>query len=259
MKSIITLLVFTLCLSVNTIQAAEKVGVLLMHGKGGTSRPKSPIGKLSGFLEGKGFLVSAPNMAWSRDRRYDKTFEESMTEIDGEVKKLIKKGASKIVVGGHSLGANAALGYGARYGGLAGILAIAPGHIPEVSEFQNLMGNDWKRAKKMVESGNGDQKEKFKDVNQGRRTKKKMRAEVYLSWFDPNGAAVMPVNAANLKPGVALLWILGEKDRMYARGKAYAFSKAPPNIKSAYIVVKGGHKATPQKGKKEILNWLNNL
>ena len=85
MKSIITLLVFTLCLNISTIQAAEKVGVLLMHGKGGTSRPKSPIGKLSSFLKGKGFLVSAPNMAWSRDRGFDKTYEESMAEIDGEV------------------------------------------------------------------------------------------------------------------------------------------------------------------------------
>lgn len=259
MKSIITLLVFTLCLNISTIQAAEKVAVLLMHGKGGTSLPKSPIGKLSSFLKGKGFLVSAPNMAWSRDRRFDNTYEESMTEIDGEVKKLIKKGVSKIVIGGHSIGANAALGYGARYDGLAGILAIAPGHVPEVSEFQNLIDNDWKRAKKMVESGNGDQKEKFNDVNQGRKSKKKMRAEVYLSWFDPNGPAVMPVNTANLKPGVALLWILGEKDRMYSKGEAYAFSKAPSNTKNTYIVVKGGHKVTPQKGKKEILNWLNNL
>ncbi len=259
MKSIITLIIFLLCLNISTIQAAEKVGVLLMHGKGGTSRPKSPIGKLSSFLKQKGFLVSAPDMAWSRDRGFDKTYEESMVEIDGEVKKLIKKGASKIVVGGHSIGANAALGYGVRYDGVAGILAIAPGHVPEVSEFQNLMGNDWKRAKKMVKSGNGDQKEKFSDVNQGRKSKKKMRAQVYLSWFNPSGPAVMPVNTANLKSGVALLWILGEKDRMYPKGEAYAFSKAPSHAKHAYIVVKGGHKQTPQKGASEIANWLNEL
>ena len=86
-----------------------------------------------------------------------------------------------------------------------------------------------------------------------------MKAEVYLSWFDPNGPAVIPVNTANLKPGVPLLWIIGEKDRMYSKGEAYAFNKAPSNIKNAYIVVKGYHKDTPQRGKAEILNWLNNL
>ena len=86
-----------------------------------------------------------------------------------------------------------------------------------------------------------------------------MKARVYLSWFDPKGPAVMPVNAANLKHGVALLWIIGRKDRMFAMGRDYAFNKAPPNTKSAYIVVRGGHKATPQKGESEILSWLNSL
>lgn len=259
MKSVITLLVFILCIITTPLQAAEKVGVLLMHGKWGTSFPKSPIGKLTHSLERKGFLVLAPDMPWSRERGYDKTFEESMTEIDEKVEELRKKGATKIVVGGQSMGANAALGYGARRDGLSGILAIAPGHIPEVNEFQNKIDHDWKRAKEMVESGNGDQKEKFNDLNQGKKRKKKMRAEVYLSWFDPNGPAVMPVNAANLKSGASLLWIIGGKDSMYDRGEAYAFSKAPSNTKNAYVVVEGGHKVTPQKGESEIINWLNNL
>lgn len=259
MKSIISLLVLIICLNANTILAAEKVGVLLMHGKGGTSRPKSPIGKLCFFLQGKGFWVSAPDMPWSRNRGFDKTYEESMAEIDMEVKKLIQKGAAKIVVGGHSIGANAALGYGTMSDKIVGIIAIAPGHIPEAGEFQNFIGNDWKRAKEMVESGNGDQKAKFNDLNQGRKSSKKMTAKVYLSWFDPSGPAVMPVNTANLKPGVSLLWIIGEKDRMVSLGEAYAFGKAPLNKKNAYIVVKGGHKQTPQKGKLEILRWLNDL
>ena len=86
-----------------------------------------------------------------------------------------------------------------------------------------------------------------------------MKARVYLSWFNPNGPAVMPVNTANLKPGTPLMWIIGEKDRMYDRGEAYDYTKAPANTKNAYIVVKGGHKVTPQKGKKEILNWLNDI
>ncbi len=86
-----------------------------------------------------------------------------------------------------------------------------------------------------------------------------MRAEVYLSWFDPNGPANMPVNTANLKPGTPLLWIIGKKDLMFDKGENYAFSMAPSNPKNAYIVVKGGHKDTPQKGKAEIINWLNSL
>lgn len=259
MRLVIALFVFILFLSTSTLHAAEKVGVLLMHGKGGTSLSESPIGKLANALEEKGFLVLAPDMPWSRERGYDKTFQESMTEIDEKVEELRKAGAAKVVVGGHSMGANAAIGYGARYDGLSGILAIAPGHTPEVSGYQKKIGNDWKRAKAMVESGKGNQEEKFNDLNQGKKSKKKMRAEVYLSWFDPKGPAVMPVNAANLKSGNALMWVIGKKDRMFAKGKGYAFRKAPSNAKNAYVVVMGGHKVTPKKGESGIIDWLDSL
>jgi pimeloyl-ACP methyl ester carboxylesterase len=243
------------------VRAEEKLGVLLMHGKWGTSLPGSPIGDLANSLEKKGFLVSAPaNMPWSRERKYDKTFDESMMEINERVEELRKRGATKIVVGGHSIGANGALGYGARRDGLSGILAIGPGHIPEDKAFQNKIDNDWKRAKEMVESGKGDKMDEFNDLNQGNKRMIKMKAVVYLSWFDPKGPAVMPVNAAKLKSGTPLLWIVGAKDFIiFSRGKDYAFSKAPSNPKNAYIVVKGGHKMTPQIGEPEIISWLNNL
>ncbi len=58
MKSIITLLIFALSFTTPLLHAAEKVGVLLMHGKGGTSLPRSPIGKLASALEMKGFFVT---------------------------------------------------------------------------------------------------------------------------------------------------------------------------------------------------------
>ncbi len=34
---------------------------------------------------------------------------------------------------GHSMGANAAIGYAASHGPLAAVVAIAPGHLPEVA------------------------------------------------------------------------------------------------------------------------------
>jgi dienelactone hydrolase len=256
---VVTILLFILSLSATPLQAGEKLGILLMHGKGGTSNPNSPIGKLSYSLKREGFIVIAPIMPWSRSRKYDKTFDESMAEIDEYVEKLREKGATKIVVGGHSMGANAALGYGARREGLSGILAIAPGHVPEQMGFQNEIDNDWIRSKEMVEAGKGNQKDKFNDLNQGAKTRVKVKAEVYLSWFDPNGPACMPVNAANLKPETPLLWIIGKKDYMFKVGRDYAFNKAPSNPKNAYIVVEGGHLVTPQKGKAEIINWINNL
>lgn len=44
----------------------------------------------------------------------------------------------------------------------------------------------------MVEAGKGKEKTKFKDVNQGKTSKKKMKAKVYLSWFAPKVQPLCP-------------------------------------------------------------------
>ena len=91
-----------------SFSASNDVGVILMHGKGGTAGERSSIGKLAESLESEGFIVLAPDMPWHELRIWDKSFDESMVEIDGYVAELKSKGAKKIVVGGQSLGANAA-------------------------------------------------------------------------------------------------------------------------------------------------------
>lgn len=239
--------------------ADERIGVVLMHGKGGTVTPRSPVGLLAGALDDAGFLVAAPDMPWSRSRYLAKTYEESMAEIDAAVERLKSEGAAKIVVGGHSMGANAALGYAARRTGLAGVIAIAPGHAPELGRSHSLLGGSVKKAAELVAAGNGGNKGDFLDVNQGKTSTIRTRAEIYLSWFDPSGLAVMPRNAADIRPDTPLLWVVGRLDRMFARGEGYAFAKAPANPKSSYVVVPGGHKATPVKGKKMIIDWLKSL
>ena len=108
----------------------------------------------------------------------------AMKEIDAAVEDLKSDGATMIVVGGHSIGANAALAYGARRDGLAGVLAITPGHIIEIAGFQDKMDSDYERAREMVAAGKGGDEGEFKDFNQGRSSTLSTTAEIYLSWFD---------------------------------------------------------------------------
>jgi pimeloyl-ACP methyl ester carboxylesterase len=239
--------------------AADKVGIVLLHGKGGTALPKSPIGKLAAVLKKAGFLVVTPDMPWSKSRDLAKDYDESMAEIDAAVAQLKKKGATKIVVAGVSMGANAAVGYGARRDGLAGVMALSPGHVPDDPGYQNSIDNDWRRAKSMVDDGKGDTVGSFNDNDQGKKFKVKAKARVYLSWFDPAGEATYPKNAAAIKPGTPLLWVVGNKDIMLKRGESYAFALAPHNDKSAYVVVDGGHMDSPMKASGQIIDWLNSL
>jgi pimeloyl-ACP methyl ester carboxylesterase len=80
----------------------------------------------------------------------------------------------------------------------------------------------------------------------------------YLSMFDPDGPAVIPRNAAALQ-GVPLLWVVGEFDPIFARGRDYAFARAPKNARSRYIEVAAGHLAAPRVARTQVVEWLKSL
>lgn len=238
--------------------AENNVGIVLMHGKRGTAMQRSPLGPLISRLKYENFFVATPDMPWHRHRWLEKDYMQSMAEIDNLVADLKSRGATKIVVGGHSMGANAALGYGARRGGLAGVLAIAPGHSPGDNDYQLMLDNDYQRAREMVEAGKGEDVAVFRDVNQMRDSKWKIKARVYLSWYDPQGSAPMKKNTAGLKPGTALMWVEGQDDSSF-KGEYYAFDKAPAHPKNVYVIVPGGHGAVPRSGADKIIAWLKGL
>lgn len=241
--ALLALLAFPAAPLLQAASAGDGLGVVLLHGRKAQPTRDSAIGQLADWLTNAGFIVALPEMPWSARRYLDADYEEAMREIDRAVRSLREMGAGRIVVGGHSLGANAAIGYGARRPGLAGIMALAPGHRPESG------GSAWRRAKAMVESGRGESVARFGG--------ERMKARIYLSWFAPDGPAVMPNNAPRLT--APLLWIVGKRDPIARRGPAYAFAKAPPHPKSRYLVVARGHYDTPVVAEDEIVAWLEGL
>ena len=236
--------------------AGGDLGVVLMHGKGGS--PTGYIRELAAVLQGRGYLVSTPTMPWAKDRIYDASFEEAMAEIDREVDALRQKGAKLVVVGGQSLGANAALGYAASKERVDGIIALAPAHNPELQAFARRLGADLRRARAMVAAGKGKEKQAFSDLNQGQILEVTATAEVYLSWFDPDGPAVMPRSATSIKTPTPVLFVVGSGDRT-APAKDYIFDKAPAHAKSKFVMVTADHFTAPTAAIEEVLSWLAKL
>jgi pimeloyl-ACP methyl ester carboxylesterase len=233
--------------------ASDDLGVVLLHGKGGS--PAGYIRELASALQGRGYLVSTPAMPWAKDRIYDASFEEAMAEIDREVDALRQKGAALIVVAGQSLGANAALGYAASRDRVGGIIALAPAHNPELQSFTRRVGSDVLRAKALVAAGKGKDKQVFPDLNQGQAMEVTATAEVYLSWFDPEGLAVMPRSAASIKMPTPLLFVIGSNDRT-APARNYIFDKAPAHPKSKFVTVTADHFTVPTAAIEEVVTWL---
>ena len=233
----------------------SSVGVVFLHGKGGTPSYHSMTG-LSAKLRENGFIVTVPEMPYSKSRIYDKSYQDTMLEIDDAVAYLKNNGAKEIFIAGHSLGANVALHYATRTS-VKGVIAIAPGHSPESKIMRTKLAADVERAKKMINEGQGNKAARFDDINQGRVFSITSTANIYVSWFDPDGSAIMPKNAAALKPGTALFWVVGTRDPSSKAGSSYAFDNAPPNPKNKYIEVDSDHMGTPTVAAGEIVNWLN--
>jgi len=232
--------------------AADKVGVILLHG---TDGKPSNMGAISSALTKNGFLIAAPEMPYSGQRRFDKSWEECVPEVDNAVVLLKRQGAETIFVGGHSRGASVALYYGTQRT-VPGVLAIAPGG--NTGQIDGLVRDEIERARKILAEGKGEKVGLFDYYNQGIRRSARTTARIYLSYFNPEGTAVIPKNAAALKPDTALLWVVGTKDPMYGMGPSFAFDKAPPNPHNKYVVVEAGHleMAFDTDAIRQIVDWL---
>lgn len=235
-------------------------GVVLMHGKGG--QPGGYIQPIASALQSQGALVVMPKMAWSgtkgRPDSYSVSYATALLGIDRAIALLKSQGATKIVVAGQSLGANAALGYAVNKGAeISGIVLLAPGHTPErvrVPEIASALAN----AQQLLRSGKGQETADYPDFNQGKRFYTRATAEAYVSFFDPKGPAVMPLNAS-LIPSLPMLWIIGRRDVLVSAGRGYVFDRAPANKKSQYIEIDAEHIDTPQSAQAEVIAWLRTL
>jgi pimeloyl-ACP methyl ester carboxylesterase len=201
-------------------------------------------------------------MPWSFNRRYAVTYEQAMGEVDAAVAELKAKGATRIVIIGHSLGANAAFGYAARHPGLAGIVAISPAHLPDQDNMRSYVADAVVRAKKLIAQGQGNVPQTFPDMAQGIPLSATATPNVYVSMFDPDGPAVIPKNAAIIGAApnpVPLLWVVGKLDPIDRRGPEYAFDVAAKNPKSKYVEVFAGHLTTPLVARGKVVDWINSL
>jgi dienelactone hydrolase len=239
--------------------AAEKIGIVLMHGVNDTADAKSPMGKFAKELQSFGFVVVAPEMPWSKARGLDKSVDDAMAEIDKAVAEAKAKGATRIAVGGHDIGANAALVYGTRHHEIEGVFVLKPEVMPERAEFRKAINDDGKRAKDMVAAGKGDEKAAFMDGVNGKNGVLKTTPRIYVSWYDPEGQTLLPNTAAKLGPNTSLLWMIGDTSAIGALGLTYAFAKAPANPRNAYKVIAGFHKVLGSKGASEIAAWAKGL
>jgi hypothetical protein len=118
------------------------------------------------------------------------------------------------------------------------------------------------RAKTLIAEGQGNVPHSFPDMAQGIPLTTTATPVVYLSWFDPDGPAVIPKNAAIIGAAaspVPLLWVVGKLDPIDRRGPEYAFDVLAKNPKSKYLEIFAGHLTTAVAARRQVIDWIKGL
>ena len=68
--------------------AQDRLGIVLLHGKGGLPQQLTPM---AGVLSVHGFLTEQPEMCWSRNRIYDRLYTDCLREIEASAERQVRR------------------------------------------------------------------------------------------------------------------------------------------------------------------------
>lgn len=238
--------------------APIRIGIVLMHGKGGT--PSRQVSDLASGLEGHGVLVANLEMPWSGRRDYDVDVDAAEREVEAALRGLREQGAQKLFVAGHSQGGVFALYFGGRHV-IDGVIAIAPGGNVGNQLFRDKLGENVALARRLVAEGKGDERTRLADYEGAKGTYPVITTPaVYLSWFDPVGAMNQTLAVQNMNPKVPVLFVAPTDDYPgLLKVKQQMFGALPGNPQIRLYEPNANHLGAPSASLVAIVEWTAGL
>ena len=256
----LALVIIATCLSptANAQTPSSGIGIVIMHGKGGS--PAKHVADLASSLEEKGYLVANLEMPWSGRRAYDVSVNVAEKEVESALDALRGKGAKKLFVVGHSQGGLFALYFGTKHI-VDGIIAIAPGGNVSNSAFLEKLGASVELARRLIAGGKGDEKTKFYDYEGTKGTfSVTTTPAIYLTWFDPSGAMNQMMAVKNMNPQVPVLYIGPTGDYPgLIKVKQSMVDSLPHNQLTKLYEPDSGHLNAPPASLDEIVRWTTGV
>jgi pimeloyl-ACP methyl ester carboxylesterase len=248
----------TLPLTVAAETVPLKMGMVVMHGKGGS--PTKNVAELASSLEAKGYLVSNLEMPWSGRRNYDVSVSAAEKELDAALAILRSKGAQKLFIAGHSQGGLFALYFGGRHE-VDGIVAIAPGGNVDSPTFREKLAASVALARKLDTDGQGDARTMFYDFEGSKGlTAIDTTPTIYLSWFDPDGAMNQTMAVRAMNPRIPVLYIGPTGDYpALLKVKQAMFGDLPSNPLTKLFEPDSTHFNAPWASREEIVRWTTEV
>lgn len=239
-------------------EAAGVTGIVLLHGK--TGMP-GQLAKLSDALTADGYLVSTPEMCWSKKRIFDKPLPGCLAEVDAAVLQLKAKGAGRVIVGGMSQGGVAILDYASLHPDLAGVIAMAPAADPLTPSKYPELQESIAKARDLAGAGKGDEITEFPDLASGKTVIAHATPNTFLSFHgatSPIGMVRSMEDSVLPRISIPLLWVAGSEDATQ-KIAPQAFASLPKNVHNRYVTVDSNHEGTPNASIDAVIAWLKTL
>ncbi|MDT8992951.1 alpha/beta hydrolase [Curvibacter sp. APW13] len=234
---------------------ATRIGVVLMHGKGGS--PTGLVAELATYLVAQGMRVRNLEMPWSQRRQYDASPEQAQQQVAQALAELRAQGAQRVVLVGHSQGAVFALHLAAQLP-VDGVVAIAPGGNTATELYGQKLGAYLDKARTLVAAGQGAEIGGFADYegSKGLSTVQ-TRADWYAAWFDPQGAMAQERALRAVPATVPVLYLAPTGDYpALRRANPALFALLPPNARSRFEQPDASHMQAPTAARERIAQWL---
>jgi pimeloyl-ACP methyl ester carboxylesterase len=240
------------------VQAQEPIGIVIMHGKGGS--PTGLVADLARTLEDRGYLVANLEMPWSGRRHYDVSVARAEEEVEAAVKGLRGKGARKVFVAGHSQGGAFATHLAGRLA-VDGVVVIAPGGNVDHFFFREKVRDPLARARQLVADGKGNEPARLEDFEGARGLFPVVAAPaVYVTWFDPEGAMNMDRAARAANPATPILWIVPSRELPGLRKTNIPmFRSLPAHPLTRFYEPDADHRGAPTASADEIERWTREV
>lgn len=237
---------------------AEPIGIVIMHGKGGS--PARHVADLARTLEGKGYVVANIEMPWSGKRNYDVPVSRAEEEIEAAAAGMRDKGAKKVFVSGHSQGGAFALHIAGKLS-VDGVIAIAPGGNVANRVFRENLGESVARARQLVADGKGNEPAPLEDYEGARGTYPVLAIPAaYVTWFEAEGAMNMDRAARAANPRVPILWIVPKRERPgLLKTNLPMYSALPANPLTRLYEPNADHLGAPSASADEIARWTREV
>jgi pimeloyl-ACP methyl ester carboxylesterase len=254
-KLALALIGMILSLSAVAESTSSQIGIVIMHGKGGS--PTKFVSGLASSLESQGYLVANLEMPWSGTRDYDVNVSAAEQEVEAALSTLREKGAKKLFVAGHSQGGLFALYFGNKHL-VDGVIAIAPGGNVASQIFRDKLGDSVAQARKLIAEGKGEDKVSLADYENRRGTYPVVSPPAaYLTWFDPDGAMNQKKAIQNFNPAIPVLFIAPTNDYPALRKiKQEMFDALPKHAHTRLYEPSASHIEAPSASANEIVEWI---